>query len=386
MVAYQFTFENYSQWPEFYSAGQDIQSYIKRVAEKYRMDQYLKKSHEVIGANWNDISAKWTVEVKDLTSGRTFNDHCDFLIVSTGILNAWKWPDIPGLSNFKGKVMHTADYDSSYDLIDKEVAVIGGGSSAIQVIPNIQPKVKRIDHYMRSKMWIASGGFAAEEAFKRNLEGGNSRYSDDELAAFKRNPEEYRKYREYVEHLLNTVHTVAFTDSDASKQSTIVFTDSMKEKLSKKPEVAQSLIPDYPPVCRRLTPGPGYLEAICEDNVDFISTGIKTIHEDGIETIDGRFRKVDTIITATGFDTSYAPRFPVNGTKGASLQKIWDERFPEAYVSIFPEQMPNYFISLGPNGTPPTGSAIVAIESQCQYMIDAITKCQREGYKTIQVK
>lgn len=213
-----------------------------------------------------------------------------------------------------------------------------------------------------------------------------ARYSDEELARFKRNPEEYHKYREYVEHLLNTVHTVAFSDSEVSKASTVMFTDSMKEKLAKKPEVANSLIPDYPPVCRRLTPGPGYLEAICEDNVEFIPTAIKEVHADGIETADGKFRKVDAIITATGFDTSYAPRFPVTGANGASLQKIWDERFPEAYLSIFPEQMPNYFIFLGPNGTPPTGSAIVAIESQCQYMIDAITKCQREGYKTIQVK
>lgn len=140
------------------------------------MDKYLKTRHEVVAANWSDEEGKWTVKVKDLATERVFSDTCDFLVVSTGILNSWKWPDIPGLHNFKGKLMHTADYDTSYDIQGKEVAVIGGGSSAIQVVPNIQPKVKRLDHYMRSKMWIASGGFAAEEAFKRNPDGGNCKY------------------------------------------------------------------------------------------------------------------------------------------------------------------------------------------------------------------
>lgn len=165
-----------------------------------------------------------------------------------------------------------------------------------------------------------------------------------------------------------------------------MFTESMRAKLAAKPEVADHLIPDYPPACRRLTPGPGYLEAVCEDNVKFITNAIKKVHKNGIETMDGEIREVDAIITATGFDTTYAPRFPIKGKDGIYLRKQWDDKFPEAYVSIFPSNMPNCFMFLGPNGTPPTGSAIVAIESQCQYMIEVIIKCQREGYSQIQVK
>jgi cation diffusion facilitator CzcD-associated flavoprotein CzcO len=116
------------------------------------------------------------VQVKDLVSGTTFTDTCDFLAVSTGILNAWQWPDIPGLMDFKGKLMHTANYDTSYDLKDKEVALIGAGSTGIQVLPTIQPIVKRVDHYMRSKTWVAPGGFAGAEALKRNPSGGNCKF------------------------------------------------------------------------------------------------------------------------------------------------------------------------------------------------------------------
>ena len=119
---------------------------------------------------------------------------------------------------------------------------------------------------------------------------------------------------------------------------------------------------------------------------NFIPDAIKQVHKDGIETNDGKVREVDAIITATGFDTSYTPRFPVRGRDGLTLEKVWGDPYPEAYLSVFAARMPNYFISLGPNGAPPSGSTILAIESQCEYMIKCIQKCQREGYRTIEVK
>ncbi len=97
--------------------------------------------------------------------------------------------------------------------------------------------------------------------------------------------------------------------------------DHMKKKLAKKPEIFEQMVPDFPPGCKRLTPGPGvsgtfdflvlygpatdrlqFLEALVEDNVDFISTGIKQVHADHIETNDGQKIYVDMIICATGFD------------------------------------------------------------------------------------
>ena len=177
MKAYQFTFESHSQWSEFYASGKEIQEYLKRVAKKYHVDKYVKKRHEVVGATWQGTECTWKVDVKDLTSGEVFSDSADFLVVATGILNDWRWPDIPGLKDFQGKLLHSADWDDSYDLKDKKIALIGGGSSGIQILPVLQPIAKTIDHYSRSKMWIASGGFAAEEAFRRSPAGGNCRLS-----------------------------------------------------------------------------------------------------------------------------------------------------------------------------------------------------------------
>lgn len=76
----------------------------------------------------------------------------------------------------------------------------------------------------------------------------------------------------------------------------------MQTALKDRPDILEALMPDWSPGCRRLTPGPGYLDACIQENVDYICTPIKCVHEDSIETVDGKIRKVDTIICATGFD------------------------------------------------------------------------------------
>ena len=91
----------------------------------------------------------------NLNEFKVFTDSGNVLIAASGILNWWKWPDIPGLHDFKGHLAHSAEWDHSYDVTGKRVALIGGGSSGIQLLPNIQPKVAHCDHYMRSKTWIA---------------------------------------------------------------------------------------------------------------------------------------------------------------------------------------------------------------------------------------
>jgi len=83
--------------------------------------------------------------------------------------NTWKYPDIPGIMDFKGKLMHSAARDESYDLTGKTVAIIGGGSSAVQVIPSIQPRVKKLIPYLRSPVWITAG-FGAKYAGGVNFE------------------------------------------------------------------------------------------------------------------------------------------------------------------------------------------------------------------------
>lgn len=102
---------------------------------------------------------------------QSFIDTCDVYISATGILNKWKWPEIEGLETFKGNMVHSANWDHGLHLEDKDVALIGAGSSGIQILPTIQPITKKVDHYMSGKTWISPIGFGSEELHERGVVG-----------------------------------------------------------------------------------------------------------------------------------------------------------------------------------------------------------------------
>jgi cation diffusion facilitator CzcD-associated flavoprotein CzcO len=106
---------------------------------------------------------------------------------------------------------------------------------------------------------------------------------------------------------MNGAQLVTFMGTDVQKEFWKMSDMAMKEKLAKKPEIYVSMRPTFPPGCRRLTPGPGYLEALVEKNVEFIGCGIEKVLTNGICANDGMTREVDVIICATGYDTYCIP-------------------------------------------------------------------------------
>lgn len=163
------------------------------------------------------------------------------------------------------------------------------------------------------------------------------------------------------------------------------FLQNMKRRLSKNPGLLDDLVPSFPPACRRLTPGPGYLEALTDDKVDLITSGITKVDETGIVTADGTHRPVDALVCATGFDTTFKPRFPVFGKNGVSLADRWKDT-AETYLSLAVDGFPNYFISLGPNAGLGEGSLLLLIEKAIDYFTECVAKIQRENISAMTVR
>lgn len=164
-----------------------------------------------------------------------------------------------------------------------------------------------------------------------------------------------------------------------------MFAENMKRRLADKPEILDQIIPDFPVACRRLTPGPGYLEALTNPKVDLIKTDIVEIDEKGIVTADGQHRPVDMIVCATGFDTTYAPRFPITGRNGQSMSDRW-KGGPETYISVATDGFPNYFICFGPNSALGSGNLILLFEKQVEYLTKCVLKMQRDNIRNMNVK
>lgn len=163
------------------------------------------------------------------------------------------------------------------------------------------------------------------------------------------------------------------------------FRAMMKERLAKKPEIVDALTPSFAVGCRRLTPGPGYLEALVEDNVDFVSDKIESINSKGVVLENGRTIEIDALVCATGFNASAPPPFHVYGKNGLSLQKRFTPH-PETYLAMAVDGFPNFFMMLGPNSAIGSGSLTMMIETEGDYIIKCIRKLQKEDYVSMTVK
>lgn len=114
--------------------------------------------------------------------------------------------------------------------------------------------MSRLDHYVRGRTWIATT-IAGEEVQKRNQTGSNFNFTLEEIDAWKKDPAVYLAYRKRLEAELQGAHIICMKDSQPQIEARKFFIQLMKDRLAKKPEVAEHMIPDFPPLCKRLTPG-----------------------------------------------------------------------------------------------------------------------------------
>jgi len=129
--------------------------------EKYQVAKYIKLNHRVIKAEWNPSSGKWDLQIHNTVSDQLVTDTADFVLSTTGALSRWRWPDIAGLHDYRGLLMHSAAYNSDLGIgeiegesekwRDQTVAVIGVGSSAVQIVPSLQKVCGKVVNYVRGK-------------------------------------------------------------------------------------------------------------------------------------------------------------------------------------------------------------------------------------------
>lgn len=114
---YQYTFEPNTQWSKFFSSGSEILDYVQDVAKKYQVDDKVQYNTKVSSANWDDEKGLWTLGITPTNPAgeqETKHVNAEIVISATGVLNNWKYPEIPGLKDFKGKVLHSACWDANW--------------------------------------------------------------------------------------------------------------------------------------------------------------------------------------------------------------------------------------------------------------------------------
>ncbi|KAI3572435.1 hypothetical protein IWW34DRAFT_637488 [Fusarium oxysporum f. sp. albedinis] len=319
----------------------------------------------------------WSVDVQNEATGDVFQDRGEFLINASGFLNNWKWPDIPGLKSFGGQLAHTADWKEDISLKGKIVAMIGNGSTGIQHLPHLQTEAKQIINFIQSPTWITPS-FAQTHAGPGGLTSNVLQL--EQKQEFKHDPDKFSKYRKALEEEICARFDLVLKDSDSQAQAKALLAQYMKQTLGKDSSLAERLVPDFGVLCRRASPGIGYLEAMNETNVHVVLDPIDAVVEEEIRLKSGETISIDVLICATGFDLSWKPRFPILGRNGTNLQDQFKVR-PVGYLGISAPNMPNYFVYFGPNSPLAHGSAFEHITT---YMFRMIHKAQTQGYHSFE--
>lgn len=226
------------------------------MADQHGLRKYVKACHKVLDAQWIEEKQKWQVQVvqtdgrevmasnrhtRQGEQGEPWTEECDVFINATGCFNDWKWPDIPGRDAFKGQLLHSAAWPQDVSLTGKTVALIGNGSTGIQILPAILDSADKVYVYMRSSTWITAG-FAQKYA---GPDGGNVAFSEEQKRRWADNPDEYLEYRKAVELELNLRFRLFLENSKEQREARAFSTQQMAQKLSAKPEILEHLLPDF---------------------------------------------------------------------------------------------------------------------------------------------
>lgn len=348
-----------------------------------------------------DTISRWADRVELERDGQRFADWSHVLINGTGFLNSWKWPKIPGLHDFKGKLLHSADWDPSLDWKDKKVAVIGTGSSAIQMVPQIQRTAGHLVSFMRSVTWISPPVGAAALEQEKNKAGTNNGtgepvgdadpsaqyyYSEEEKRRFKDDPDYHLLYRRKLESSVNNLFDMFIAGSDTSRLAQEQMRTEMERRIGPgHDELKKRLIPSWPPGCRRITPGDGYLEALVQPNVTTCHEEIVQVVPEGLVDGSGKLHEVDIVACATGFNLAFAPPFELRGVDGVSMREEFDPE-PQVYLAMTVPKFPNYFVVNGVRGNWAAGTALPSHEACVEYILKCAAKIQQEGIRALEVK
>ncbi|KAH7025578.1 hypothetical protein B0J12DRAFT_771672 [Macrophomina phaseolina] len=376
---YQYTFAWNPNWTSRFAPGHEIRKYYSDVATKFDVRRFAHFNTRVNSATWDEVSGKWTVLVTGKGDEAPRAVKGDVFVNAGGVLNNWRWPDIEGLHDFRGTLLHTANWNESPEFEGKTVAVIGSGASGVQILPQVQPKAAHVLQFVRTPTYLLPFvGFGPEH------EKWNEPYSEEHKQRLRTDPEYYLQFRKTLEKEHHGF-AVMRRDSKEQKEARKVVTEAMR-KILKSKDLQDKLIPNFEFWCNRPSPGLLFLEAVQKENVEVLTTSITRFVPEGIQTADGQVHHVDAIICATGFDVSFRPHYDIIGQDGLNLSQLWKQKSAEGYLGVSVAGFPNYFSLLGPNSPIGNGSVTATIEYLSKYICQALEKMQHDQIKSMRVK
>lgn len=399
-MEYSYSFDDDLQgeweWTERYATQPEILRYIEHAADRFDLRRDVQFGTRVAGAEFDAAQSSWTVRTED---GRERTAR--FVVLATGCLSTARVPEFAGLESFAGDWHHSGDWPrEGVDLAGKRVAVIGTGSSGVQLIPLIAEQAGHTTVFQRTPNYVLparnaplSSEFVTD--FKqrypalrdqaRNAPGGTLRDLNEGSALAETEAERGARYEAHWQ-VGGPDIVGAYGDLLRSQEANDTLAGFIRGKISEivtDPELARRLSPHYPVGAKRVALGTDYYETYNRADVTLVDVSaapIETLTETGIRTADKDYG-FDTIVFATGFDamTGAILSIDIRGEDGLSLREEWAAG-PSTLLGVAMAGFPNLFTVTGPGSPSVISNVVLSIEQHVEWITDYIADLTARGH------
>ena len=388
-------------WSERYAAQPEILRYLEHVAERFTLYPDIRFNTRVLAAHYDSASARWNITTDD-------GDYCArYCIMATGCLSSANLPDLPGLTDFKGRVLHTGRWPHEpVDFSGQRVGVIGTGSSGIQATPEIAQQAAHLYVFQRTPNWSVPArnaplAAAQQDEVKRDYSGYRARQRklgtachlppNKQSALAVDDAERERVYEGWWARgglsFLGAFGDLIF-DLRANDTAAQFIRNKIRATV-KDPALAEKLLPDHALGCKRACSDTQYYETFNRSNVSLVDlreAPLETFTATGVRTANAEYR-LDAVVFATGFDamTGALGRIDVRGVDGLVLKDKWAAG-PRTYLGLATAGFPNFFIITGPGSPSVLASMTVGIEQHVDWIAQCLEWLAAHGASRIEAE
>lgn len=369
---YSFSYEQRSDWSRLFAPGEEIRRYAEDVVDKHGLRSKLRLDTTIDRCEFDETQDLWRVVTDE---GATITAR--FLVPAIGGLERPKLPDIDGIADFGGIMMHTAAWDHDVDLFGKRVGVVGTGATSLQLVPELAKTVSQLSVFQRTPIWVspkvdfeigAIGRFVlSQRPIRSALRVGGAVGAEFGLGGLMFLPEQIGSaVRHRTEAMLRRWMRGQVDD----------------------PEIREALIPQYGLGCKRPSMSNAYLRTYNDDHVDLVTDSIERVEGQSVITADGTRHEFDVLVCATGFEVmarNSSPPFPVVGRGGVDVREFWHENRFQAYQGVSVPGWPNLFMVTGPNGFV-IGSYFWMVEATSAHLARVIAEAKRRRASHVEIR
>lgn len=362
---YSYSFAPYD-WTRTHVRQPELQRYLEDVIDRFGLRPHLRFGAGVASLRWSERAAGYLLTT-DAGAEHTF----PAVISAVGLFGRPRWPSWPGLADFAGPVLHTAQWRDAPDLDGLHVAVVGTGSSAAQVVPALAGRARHLTLFQRQPGWL--------------LPKNDRDFS----------PRERRLYRSALAQRAHRVKLYAVQEcrefrgalfrpgtrtNTRARAAALAYID---EVFADRPDLRAAVTPDYAFAGKRAVLSSDFYPALLRPDVTVVPRAVRACTPTGLVDVTGQEHPVDAIVLATGFEaTNYLSSLEIAGRDGLPLAETWAGE-PTAFAGMMVPGFPNLFLLYGPNTN---GGLIVSnLQRQARFAVREVSRLRRRGLPTVEV-